>query len=107
MTGQPRTVVLRPHRQQPPEGVVYDFDGQCLEEAVMQQAARLRRLEAQVENLQTENRQLRSYVSDRLVAITAVHRALDGARRGPVKLVNRDSAGAIDSIEEFHPPDSA
>jgi len=85
---------------------VFDFDGQSFEEFVLQQAARLRRLEAQVENLQAENHRLLSYVSDRLVAITAVHRALDGARRGPVKLVNRDSAGAIDSIEEFI-PDSA
>ena len=106
MTGQPRTVVLRPHRQQPPEGTVFDFDGASFEEFVLQQAVRLRRLEAQVENLQSENRHLRSYVSDRLVAITEVHRALTGARRGPVKLINRDSAGAIDSIEEFI-PDSA
>jgi len=106
MTGAPRTVVLRPHRQQPAEGVVFDFDGQCLEDFVMAQATRVRRLEAQVANLQDENRQLRSHVGDRLVAIAEVHRALTGARRGPVKLINRDSAGAIDSIEEFI-PDSA
>jgi hypothetical protein len=42
-------------------------------------------------------------VDERLAALADIRGALADAKRGPIKLVNRDSAGYIDSIEEYLP----
>jgi len=77
------------------------------EDFVLQEFVRigqaLRSMREELAAMQDANAAVLSAAEEKLEAVSLVRRSLDGAERGPVKLIHRNAAGDLQAIEEFLP----
>ena len=63
----------------------------------------LRSMREELSAMKGANAAVLSAAEEKLEAVSLVRRSLDGAERGPVKLIHRNAAGDMQAIEEFLP----